>query len=263
MKRFEKAFEQAKSHARSVYPEEMCGFVVSDEFIPVKNIAKDPSEHKEENCDCRLCTFKMKKSDVSKHLKECDVVMHSHPGGPVWPSQADMESQATSGKPWGIIALDEDRLGEPELFGDELDPEPLVGREFMHGVRDCYSVIRDAYRMGKDRLKEEGITSQWPFDPITLRDVPRNDAWWETSDDFYGLLPFQYGWKEIKMHEAISGDTFLCKIRSDKFNHAGLLVANDLILHHLPGRMSRREPAGLWARQAGRWLRYVGEGSNA
>lgn len=263
MKRFESAFEEAKKYAKSKYPEEMCGFVVAGVFIPVDNIAGDPLKHVEEDCSCRLCTFKMKKVDVAKHLEGCELIIHSHPGGPVWPSEADMESQITSGKPWGIIALDEDRIGDPQLFGDQLEVEPLVGREFMHGIRDCYSVIRDAYRLGKDELKKEGITNEWPFDSITLRDVPRNDAWWDTSDDFYGLLPFKYGWKEIKMHEAMPGDAFLCKIRSDKFNHAGILVANDLILHHLPGRMSRREPAGLWARQAGRWLRYVGESSDA
>jgi hypothetical protein len=48
------------------------------------------------------------------------------------------------------------------------------------------------------------------------------------------------------------------KIRSSKENHGGILVGNDLIVHHLPSRMSRREPAGLWGRQATRWLRYKG-----
>ncbi len=71
---------------------------------------------------------------------------------------------------------------------------------------------------------------------------------------------FKHGWTEIRREDAQPGDCFLAKIRSDKFNHAGVLVSRDLIMHHLPGRMSRREPAGIWARQAGRWLRYAGEG---
>lgn len=263
MIRLSKAFEDAKRHARKKYPEEMCGFIVDGEFIPVDNTAFDPSSHKDENCNCRLCTFKIGKKDTMNWLSKAEMVVHSHPNHPIYPSKADMEGQEASGIPWAIINLDEERISDPEMFGDQLPVSPLLGRQFMHGIRDCYSIIRDTFRLGKYELSKLDITHEWPYDPIMLKNVPRDDAWWETDDDFYGMLPFSYGWKEIERNEAGPGDAFLVKIRSEKFNHAGILVANDLILHHLPGRMSRREPAGLWGRQAGRWLRYVGEGSNA
>lgn len=260
---FKKGFPDAKKHARKMYPEEMCGFIIDGEFVPVDNVAIDPSEHKKDGeCLCRLCHFKVRNSDSLKYLDKCQAIIHSHPNSPIYPSQADMEGQRRTAVPWGIINLDDERVSDPEMFGDELPIPDLLGRSFMHGIRDCYDAIRDTFRMGKDDLAASDITKQWPFAPITLKNVPRNDAWWESSDDFYGVLPFSYGWKEIERREARPGDVFLVKIRSDKFNHAGVLVAQDLILHHLPGRVSRREPAGLWGRQAGRWLRYIGEGSN-
>jgi proteasome lid subunit RPN8/RPN11 len=253
------AFEFAKMHARSVYPEESVGFVVEGRYVPVKNIAADPSAHREEGCFCRLCTFRVSASDTSRFLTIADMILHSHPDGPSAPSKRDMISQIESGVPWGIISLDDERISDPVLWGDQLAIKPLLGRQFMHGISDCYSLIRDIFKTGKDELAATGITKEWPFDPIVLREVPRNDAWWEGDDDLYGLLPPSHGWSRVNSSDVRPGDTFLIKVRSKKFNHAGSLIGSNLIMHHLPGRMSRREPAGLWARQAGQWLRYKGE----
>ncbi len=263
--KFEIAFAEAKIHARAVFPEESCGFIVDDAYIPVDNQAADPAQHEEGNvnCPCRLCAFKISKADSAKYLGKAQMILHSHPHGPVFPSRLDMIGQIATAVPWGIIALDEDRIGDPELFGDQLPIAPLLERQFMHGIRDCYSLVRDTFRMGREGLMEAGITDEWPLDPIVLKDVPRDDAWWNGEDDFYNVLASSYGWKEITLEEAQPGDVFLNKIESDKFNHAGVLISNDLIMHHLPSRFSRREPSGIWARAAKRWLRYTGEPVNA
>lgn len=257
---FQSAFEDAKKHARSVFPEESCGFIVNGSYKPVQNMAGDPATHDAENanCECRLCTFRISKADTAKYLGSAQMVLHSHPYGPLYPSQADMQGQIDTGVPWGIIALDETRIGNPEIWSDDLPIAPLLQRSFLHGIRDCYSLIRDTFRTGRDGLIEQEITNEWPYAPIVLKDVPRNDAWWNTEDDHYGLLPPSYGWQEIGIEDAQPGDVFLMKIRSPKFNHAGLLISRDLIMHHLPERFSRREPAGIWARNAGKWLRYTG-----
>lgn len=255
---FKMPFEAAKKHARSLYPEESCGFIVDGAYVPVVNQADDPSSHKEVDCGCRMCAFKISTEDSIKYLARAQMILHSHPDGNLFPSRVDMAGQISTGVPWGIIALDESRTGDPEVWGDQLPIQPLLGRQFMHGIRDCYSVIRDAYRLGSDGLKAQGVTDEWPFAPITLKDVPRNDAWWETDDDLYGQIPFSHGWREVSREDVYPGDCFLMKIRSDCYNHAGVLISKDLIMHHLPSRMSRREPAGLWARQSVKWLRYTG-----
>lgn len=254
------AFEDAKKHARAVYPEEMCGFVVDEKFIPVQNIARVPDgNHVEENCECRLCTFKISEIDTIKWLDKAEMILHSHPNGPVYPSKQDMIGQMATNIPWGVVALDEDRMGEFECWGDSLPIAPLLGREFMHGIRDCYSLVRDCFRLGREELKAQEITDSWPYDPITLLDMGRDDGWWNGEDDFYAQHFEKVGFKIIQRDEVRPGDCFLLKIRSEKFNHAGVLISNDLIMHHLPSRVSRREPSGVWARAAERWLRYVGE----
>jgi len=260
MMKFAEAFADAKEHAREVYPEESCGLIVAGKYVRCENVALDPTNHIDDpNCGCRKCAFEIDAKVYVKHADEIDVVVHSHPDGPFFPSKADMEGQQLTGKPWAIIPLDGERVANaPVMWGGEIPP--LLGREFMHGVTDCYAIIKDAYALGKDKLAEQGIPD-WPFDPIILPEFPRSDAWWESGDDLYADNFAKAGFVETR-EPPQPGDVFLMKIRSSKENHGGLLVGNDIIVHHLPSRMSRREPAGLWGRQATRWLRYKGA-SNA
>lgn len=256
MTKFALAFADAKVHAREVYPEESCGLIVAGSYIRCENIAADPKDHTDDpNCACRLCAFEIDPKVYIEHADQIDCVVHSHPDGPLYPSKADMEGQALTGKPWAILALDDERVTDkPVMWGGETPP--LLGRDFMHGVTDCYAVIRDAYALGKDELAKQGIPG-WPFDPIELPDFPRADAWWEQGENLYVDNFAKAGFEEVK-DAPQPGDVFLMKIRSSTENHGGVLVGNDLIVHHLPSRMSRREPAGLWGRQATRWLRFKG-----
>lgn len=263
---FAEAFEDAKAHARREYPKESCGLIVKGKYIACENIADDPEVGHEEgnkDCRCQLCSFEISPKVYAAYETKggIDVVVHSHPDGPFYPSLADMEGQALTGKTWAIIPLDDERIAEkPVMWGGDLPIAPLLGREFMHGVTDCYQLIRDAYALGKDELEKQGIKG-WPYGPITLPHQPREDAWWEGEADLYEENFERAGFVETK--DPRPGDVFLMKIRSSKNNHGGLLIGDGLIMHHLPQRLSRREPAGLWGRQASKWLRYVGEGSDA
>jgi proteasome lid subunit RPN8/RPN11 len=258
---FTSAFEEAKRHAREEFPKESCGLIVAGNYIRCENVAADPAQHREGdvNCGCQLCAFEISGKVYKQHLisGNLQMIVHSHPNGPLHPSKSDMETQEAMNLAWAIIPLDEERIGNPLVWGGATPIAPVVGREFVHGISDCYSVIRDCFLLGKDKLLEQGVT-EWPFDPVELPVFPRDDAWWEGEADLYNSEPFKIGFIEVPREQARPGDVFLLKIRSDKFNHGGLLVGNNLILHHLPNRLSRREPAGIWGRQADRWLRYVG-----
>ena len=254
---FALAFEDAKEHAREVFPEESCGLIVGGQYIRCDNIAEPASNHVEEdeNCGCRLCSFEISPKVYASYGDSIDMIVHSHPNGPLFPSKADMEGQQLTAKPWAIIALDDERVAsKPTIFGHKIPP--LLGREFMHGVTDCYAVIKDAYALGKDELAKQGIPG-WPYDPIMLPEFPRTDAWWEGEGDLYEDNFRKAGFEETK-EPPQPGDVFLMSIRSSKLNHGGILIGDGLIVHHLPSRMSRREPAGLWGRQAGKWLRFKG-----
>jgi proteasome lid subunit RPN8/RPN11 len=252
------ALESAKSHARECYPEESCGLIVAGVYEPCVNIAAPKADHTgQPSCNCTLCTFRIDPKVALKHAGKIDMVVHSHPDGPLWPSETDTQQQQASGYAWGMIALDEDRISDAVVWGGNTPPAPVIGRSFLHFISDCYTLIKDVYALGHDALAEQGV--DWPFEPIMLPDFIREDSWWETDADLYDQNPFEIGFREIREDEARPGDVFLLSIRSEKMNHAGLLLENDLILHHLPGRPSRREPVGIWARQVKRWLRYEGK----
>lgn len=259
MNPFAEAFEAAKTHARSSYPSESVGVVCDGIYVPLRNAAAPAEEHIEDdkNCPCQLCAFAVADDEYLNITtgRRVDMLIHSHPNGPLFPSEIDMAQQIAMDIPWGVVATDGERCSEPAVWGTK-DIEPMIGREFMHGVSDCYSIIRDAFRLGKDALSEQDIDG-WPYEPIELPEVPRGDGWWDQDGkDLYTDLFGKFGFKKIDASEARPGDVFLGSIHSKKLNHGGILVGNDLILHHIPQRLSRREPAGLWGRSADLWIRY-------
>ncbi|PZR92245.1 MAG: hypothetical protein DI537_13740 [Stutzerimonas stutzeri] len=256
----QKAFEDAKAHARAEFPKESCGLVVKGAYIACENIRTAPDTHEPDNkeCGCQLCAFEIAPAVIAHYGDDIEMIIHSHPNGPYFPSQVDMERQVATDVPWAIITLDSERISdEPVMWGDGLPIAPMIGRTFMHGVHDCFSLIRDAFRLGKEGLEAQGIVG-WPHPPVTFPIAPRQDGWWEGSDDLYDDNWAKHGFVEIDSSEALPGDVFLMKIKSHKNNHGGVLVGESTIMHHLPLRLSRREPAGLWGRQATRWLRYQG-----
>lgn len=246
----------AAKHARKLYPEESCGLVVGGRYIRCTNEALPPEQHVDKpGCGCRLCSFVISNDTYLEHADGLQMVVHSHPNGPSHPSKADMQAQEASGVTWAIIPLDEAREGAPVIWGGDTPVAPLIGRAFIHGVHDCYSLIRDVFALGRYALAEQGIDG-WPYAPVELPVYPRDDQWWQDGEDnFYEEKPAEIGFRVISASEARAGDVFLCRVRSDKLNHGGVLVDQHLILHHLPNRLSRREPAGIWAGSAERWLR--------
>lgn len=245
------AIAAAADHAREAYPEESCGLIVNGEYIRATNIAEDPKED-----------FEIPAALYKKHLLtgKIEAIVHSHPDGPLHPSEADMASQMATNLTWVILGVDADkRVSDPIVWGGKAPIPNVIGREFVHGVTDCYSLIRDTFRLGKTKLAEQGI-EDWPFDPITLPDFARMDSWWAKSDaNFYDVEPIKLGFIEVPMHEARAGDLFFMLLgKTSVNNHAGIYLGNNLILHHLPSRLSRRELAGGWGRQATKWMRYVG-----
>lgn len=249
----------AQAHARAVFPEESAGVVIAGVYHALPNRAADPAQaHREGDpeCGCRLCSFEIDARDYV-HLGEPEIVVHSHPHGPLFPSVADQIGQRDSFRPWALIALDETQVAPALVWGDEVLPAPLIGRTFLHYVADCYTLIRDVYRLGREGCALQGI--DWPLAAIDLPNYVRGDAWWKTGGSFYDVEPFKIGFREVQGDDVQPGDIFLRRIKSNVLNHGGVLLNGGMILHHLPGRLSRREPAHLWAGSAERWIRWVGD----
>ncbi|WP_249818884.1 C40 family peptidase, partial [Escherichia coli] len=65
---------------------------------------------------------------------EIVALVHSHPGGLPWLSEADRRLQIKSALPWWLVCR-----GDIHKF--RCVPH-LTGRRFEHGVTDCYTLFR-------------------------------------------------------------------------------------------------------------------------
>lgn len=232
----------AKFDAQDKYPQESCGIVVNDKYISCKNIAENPEQD-----------FMIDLKDYQEHImnKTLQAVIHSHPVDllkkPSCPTKSDMKGQISTNVPWGIIDLDKDTVNDPYWWGSFLMDQPLIGQTFHHGINDCYSLIRKWY---------------WQKKKIFLRDYARDDVWWaKDEDNMYLDLFEELGFKKISKDELQDGDVVAGKINSKKINHAGIYLnnpidGNGLIIHHLYGRLSRRESASPYVNRSELFLRY-------
>lgn len=233
---FDILYPDIAKHMAAAYPREGCGLIVHGAFIPIENTAEDNDE------------FAMP-GDTLLRYPHIEAVIHSHPEGPDAPSEADIRGQMNMNVPWGLCVVSPDKeVSRPWYWGtDEFTP-PFIGREFRHGPSgsdgrgDCYALIRDWYRL------ERGIV---------LPEFPRSDNWWENGQNLYAEHFKEAGFKEIPASDVRDGDVFFMKVLSARENHAGILTDNcQLILHHLSGRLSRKEPMGRWNKFIERWVRY-------
>lgn len=114
----------------------------------------------------------------------------------------------------------------------------LLGRPFVHGETDCYSLVRDYY--------------QSTFS-ISLRDYARPNDWWLLDgldlyrDNFVNEGFYQVDVKTVK--DIHKHDLLLIAIPDPRNknkktvpNHAAVYVGEGKILHHRLGRSSSVEP---------------------
>jgi proteasome lid subunit RPN8/RPN11 len=225
--------EAIRNYAVAQYPKEACGFVINPEkpeFFPCENIHPNPET-----------SFQIE-DEWWVRLGDENIlaVIHSHPNGPDYPSGNDMRHQRTTGVPWGICTVQNGVATKPFFFGDEIEIPPLIGREFRHGVTDCYAFIRDYYRV------ERGVV---------IPNYPRDYEWWYNGQDLYSANFREAGFEPVSEPEI--GDVFLAQLHAPVVNHGGIYMGNGVIGHHLVGRLSRREPAYPWRRFLTTWLRYT------
>ncbi len=221
MKLTESIKAKALEHAKEEFPCESVGLVHvvkgKNRYFKCQNLSTTPDEH-----------FILDPKDYLKCEKKGEIiaVIHSHPKTSPAPSKADMVACEASGLPWFIINPNTETWGSYEPNGFKL---PYVGREFSHGIVDCYSLVRDFYE------REFGIQ---------LNDYNRKDQWWENGENMYLDNFEKEGFKEIKLSNVSYGDLFLMQLESPVPNHAGIYLDDGVVLHHVQGRLSSRDVYG-------------------
>jgi len=222
---------------------EICGLIIDDgqgwQYLAADNLSAVPAS------EFRLSARQLEQAKSRYHRV---VIFHTHPNGPACPSIQDMTGCAESAVPWLILGYHEAMpqfccLGWPEQ-------PPLERRPYIHGVTDCYSLIRDYY--------------QHQFS-LGLADYPRQWGWWHQGDDMYQRYFEQAGFYRLEDNAPLrTGDVFLAAIRSQVANHGGIYLGDGLIFHHLAGRLAHDgnrnpalEPAERWMKFITCWLRHT------
>ena len=231
--------EAVRKHAREAHPNESCGVVVVQKgrrrYIPCRNVSATPKE-----------AFEVHPEDYAAAEDKGEVVLivHSHPDSKnAEPSLDDIQGCNAVNVPWLIVNFpgEDWRVIQP-LVGTQ----PLVGREFIFGVQDCYSIVRDWYKQVKD---------------IELKDFPRQDKFWERGENLYlNHLP-ETGFRRVYGEPQV-GDVLLMQVGADLPNHGAIYLGEDIILHHMHGRLSSREIyGGYWKKHTTHIMRHESNAS--
>jgi cell wall-associated NlpC family hydrolase len=233
--------EDMKRHAMEQFPEESCGVLTEDAYIPIPNVAEQP------HVDFLMAAAPWHELYLSGVVR---AVVHSHSSGTAHPSKSDMISQRDVALPFGIVVMNnKTSVREVFWFGDQARDmtRPYEGRVFRHGVDDCYELAREWYKRERN---------------VSLPYFPRNANWWNTGDEVLRDNFADMGFKEIDFRQLKPGDALLMHIMSQKINHCGVYSGNDILLHHLWGsenrvRYSRRDNIHAWRSSISKCLRYA------
>jgi cell wall-associated NlpC family hydrolase len=120
----------------------------------------------------------------------------------------------------------------------------LEGREFICGIADCYTIIRDWYRINKK---------------ITLPNYPRDINHWYRGESLYDKYFAHAGFERITIEQADVGDLILIRTANGTTNHGGIYLGENQMLHHLYNRLSGKDSTTRWSRCIVGGLRYKGQ----
>lgn len=213
-------------HAKEVYPQECCGVVTQKSRVQryhrIDNVHPDPENH-----------FMM---DVSQYAEVMDsdqeiiAIAHSHTGdgATTLPSAHDTcmcdEMQIT----WVIVSLPEGdmRFVEPAT-------RPLTGRPWALGSYDCWGLIMAWH-------KQHGVN---------LRDFRKPYEWWkpEHGENLYQDNYLSEGFIPSPDQEMPRpGDMVIFQLQSEVWNHAGIYLGDNQLLHHMQGKLSKIDVYSGW-----------------
>lgn len=232
---FASIIPDVQKHAAEVAPKECCGVAVVTKgklrYWRCRNLLKNSNDN-----------FCIDPEDWAEAEESGSIIaiVHSHVGVPAVPSMADLVGIEINGLPWVIV---NHPTGDWGVFEPRRYKAPLLGRPFVHGVLDCYSLAKDWYM-------ERGID---------LPEFQRDELWWEKGQNILIDNFERFGFTRIDESELKPGDAILMQSGSDVPNHCAVYLGDNIIMHHWINRLSSRDVYGGYFRKcATHFLRYVG-----
>lgn len=107
----------------------------------------------------------------------------------------------------------------------------LVGKEFIYGQQDCFSLVRQFYAL-------RGIDLPDYERPLDLH----------TSDSIFLDQAVAYGFKSVPFEARQLGDVFIMRLGTRTPMHAAIYIPDDKILHQRHGSLSALEVFGRYYR---------------
>ena len=213
-----------RAHAAAQAPHECCGVVLvangRQKYLPMENMAKSPAKH-----------FVIDPVEYAQAEDRGEIthIVHSHVNIAPKPSEGDLVGIEQSGLPWIIVNWPTGAWTETAPSGYKA---PLVGRNYHHGVLDCYSIIVDYFA-------ELGIE---------LPNFDRDDKWWLAGGNLYAENFHKAGFSKVEGPPQ-QHDVLLMQIASPVINHGAIFLGDGKILQHCANRLSSRDVwGGAWQR---------------
>jgi len=252
-----------KAHGTARWPEEACGAITAEGFIPLAN--ESPTPREAFSCCAGVAPL------LAEHRLLALVHSHPTPAGQRratqdWPSADDMAGQMEMDVPWGLFTTTHETASTPWWWGAQLEPPKLVGRLFRHGPSgtdgrgDCYAVVRDWFKLTLG---------------VELPDMAREWEWWahpeETPEhNLYDAHFEKVGFRTVPASEVRVGDCAMITIPTlpaggrgtpitHRSSHGAVYVGNEMVLHHVPSMRSIIQPLGSWNKLVQRWVRHASQ----
>ena len=214
----------ALEHAKKENPKESCGLLINvrgkEKYFPCGNLSL--SSHQ---------CFILDPEDYVRadNLGDIIGVIHSHPKTPPNPSQADLISCEQSGLVWHIVNPETETWSTCKPNGYK---PPFYGRQWVWGITDCWSLVRDWYKEEKNIILKD-----WER-PTTPEEFLENPM--------FEKCAWRTGFRKLRPEENLeNGDLLFMSIFGKGLNHVAIFYKGEVI-HHLADRLSCKEPYSEW-----------------
>ena len=230
----QKIIDEIMAHAEAEYPRECCGVLAQKsrviKYFPCRNMASEPTEH-----------FHLDPEGYAgaEDWGAVMAIVHSHPDATTQPSELDKAQCDATEIPWHIVSWPEGDFRTIQPRGDL----PLIERPFVLGHSDCWGLVMSYYRQTHG---------------FELKDYRVDYPWWESQypDNFYQECWHECGFREFS-GDPMPGDMVIMQVQSNKWNHAGILLEGNMLLHHMHGMLSQRVPyGGYWQERTMKIVRH-------